>query len=277
MMNLLRRIASMPGLRRVLLRPRVRSAIASLLALRFLKACALTTTPLRFAIAELVTSRGRVRSWSLRDGGTVTLMHRRDLEAFHELMVAGEYEPPTSLESRLASPGCILDIGGNIGMFAHWAHRRWPEATITSFEPDPENLSVFRAGLSDGDPIEVIEAAAMTRSGHATLTSGSGAGRQVSFVEQAVPGSLPAVDIYDHLVDADFVKMDIEGGEWPILADARLAGLSHIVWVIEFHRVGAPSLPAHDAASALFRHAGFEVGHLSLNHWGHGTLWAWKD
>lgn len=277
-MNLLRLIASLPGIRRILLRPSVRRPVASLLALRFLKAARLTETPLRFALAELVTSRGHVRSWPLRAGGTVTLMHRRDLETFHELMVAGEYEPPRSLRGRMANPGRILDIGGNVGMFAHWAHRRWPEATITSFEPDPENLSVFRAGLSDMDArIEIVEAAAMTRSGHAILASGSGAGRRVEFSEHPVPGSMPAVDIFEHLGGVDFVKMDIEGGEWPILADPRLAELRHVTWVIEFHRVGAPALPAHDAARHLFQAAGFQVGHEHLNHWGHGTLWAWKD
>lgn len=277
MMNLLRRIASLPFLRRLVLHPAVRRRIASLLALRFLKAAVLTESPVRFVVAELVTSRGTIRSWPLRAGGAVTLMHRRDLEAFHELMVAGEYEPPGPLADRLAQPRRILDVGGNIGMFAQWAHRRWPTAHITSFEPDPDNLVVFRAGLEPDAPIELIEAAAMTRSGHAVLAAGSGAGRQVDFSDRPQPGSMPAVDIFQHLAQADLVKMDIEGGEWPILADPRLADLSRVTWVIEFHRVGAPTLPAVSAARDLFEAAGFQVGHESVNHWGHGTLWAWKD
>ena len=47
--------------------------------------------------------------------------------------------------------------------------------------------------------------------------------------------------------------------------------------MIEFHRAGAPSLPAHEAARNLFEAAGYTVGHQVLNYWGHGTLWAWKD
>lgn len=277
MMNLLRRIATLPGVRHVLLRPTVRRRVASVLALRFLRAALLTSKPLRFVIADLVTSRGQVRTWPLKAGGDVTLMHRRDLEAFHELMVAGEYEPPAELAGRLAGASRILDIGGNIGMFAHWARLRWPTASITSFEPAPENLAVFRAGLRTDDPIQLVEAAAMTGSGHAVLASGSGAGRRVAFSEHPVPGSLPAVDIYEHLNGADLIKMDIEGGEWPILADPRLAALEATTWVIEFHRAGAPSLPAYDAARNLFEAAGYTVGHQKLNYWGHGTLWAWKD
>lgn len=277
MMNLLRRIATLPGIRHVLLQPTTRRRIAAVLALRFLRAALLTTSPARFVVADLVTSRGQVRTWPLRTGGTVTLMHRRDLEAFHELMVAGEYEPPSELAGRLTRAERILDIGGNIGMFAHWARRRWPAAAITSFEPDPENLAVFRAGLHDDDAIELVEAAAATQSGHAVLAAGYGAGRRVAFSEHPVAGSIPAVDIFDHLTDADFVKMDIEGGEWPILADPRLADLGAMTWVIEFHRAGAPSLPANEAARHLFEAAGFTVGHEELNYWGHGTLWAWKD
>lgn len=277
MMNLLRRIASLPFVSRIVLHPTVRRRIAALLALRFLRAAVLTQAPLRFVVAELVSSRGKIRSWPLRAGGTVTLMHRRDLEAFHELMVAGEYEPPARLLNRLAQPSRILDVGGNIGMFAQWAHHRWPTAHITSFEPDPDNLVVFRAALRSDLPVELVEAAAMTRSGHAVLTAGSGAGRQVDFAEHPMPGSMPAVDIYEYLEGADLVKMDIEGGEWPILADPRLADLRQVTWVIEFHRVGAPTLPAVDAARGLFEAAGFQVGHASVNYWGHGTLWAWKD
>ena len=150
MMNLLRRIASLPGLRQVLLQPRVRRTIASVLALRFLRAALLTTTPVRFAVADLATSRGRIRSWPLRDGGTVTLMHRRDLEAFHELMVAGEYEPPAELRARLAAPATILDLGGNIGMFAHWAHDRCALHSLrsTASPPDPFARPAMRSRIS---------------------------------------------------------------------------------------------------------------------------------
>ena len=44
MMNLLRRIATLPGIRHVLLRPTTRRRVASVLALRFLRAALLTTS-----------------------------------------------------------------------------------------------------------------------------------------------------------------------------------------------------------------------------------------
>ena len=81
MMNLLRRIATLPGIRHVLLQPTTRRRVASVLALRFLRAALLTASPVRFVVAELVTSRGHVRTWPLRTGGIVTLMHRRAVAA----------------------------------------------------------------------------------------------------------------------------------------------------------------------------------------------------
>ena len=97
----------------------------------------------------------------------------------------------------------------------------------------------------------------------------------MAFTEHPVAGSIPAVDIFDHLADADFVKMDIEGGEWPILADPRLADLG-ATWVIEFHRAGRPRcLPTRRPGTSSRPRA--TVGHQVFNYWGHGTLWAWKD
>lgn len=57
MMNLLRRFASLPAVRAVLLRPRVRSALASVLALRFLRAAGLTTSPIAFVYHDLIGAR----------------------------------------------------------------------------------------------------------------------------------------------------------------------------------------------------------------------------
>lgn len=209
------------------------------------------------------------------------MVHRRDTEAFCELWVAGEYEPPTELRDRLSGIRTILDVGGNIGMFANWAIDRWPKAHVISIEPDPENTAVFRQWLVETrPPVQLVEACATTGAATMRHIGGAGAGSQFSVDCGPVdsgPGVVPGVDIFEYLDNADLVKMDIEGGEWPILADSRLARLSQIALVMEYHRVGAPSLPPFDAAKALLTTAGFTVGHHRPNHWGHGVLWAWKD
>jgi hypothetical protein len=75
----------------------------------------------------------------------------------------------------------------------------------------------------------------------------------------------------------DLVKMDIEGGEWPILTDARLARLPTRVVVMEWHEHRCPHPSPRAYACDLLGGAGFvrqwhEPGRFASN----GLLWAWR-
>ncbi len=299
-MNRLRRVATRSPLSGVLLRPKVRKTLAGILATRFLIAARQTTEPGRFLADELAgrassarrTGRradlradlradSRVpRTYTLRSNGRqLPVRLPADLEAFYELFDRAEYAPPEPLETRLAADRVhrILDIGANCGMFAVWAADRWPKATITAFEPDPDSVAALRHTLAVSQaPIEIVAAAAATSPGTMRFTTGWGGGSHTA--REGEDGiDVPTVDIFEHLRRADLAKIDIEGGEWPILADPRLASLHNLTIVMEYHRNGAPRLPAAEAASEALTLAGFTVGHIRPNEWGHGVLWAWKD
>ena len=282
MMNLLRRVASLPGVREALLRPVVRRRIAAVLGLRFLTAALVVERPFTLLINELVRARGQVRTYTVRSTGVpVAMQHGRDVETLHELFRGGEYEPPSELADRLGPDQVkkVLDLGANVGMFSAWASGRWPEASIRAYEPIEENASVYRTWAAKaGANVELVQAAAGVAPGSATFLVGRGAGDV-----RVTPGSIQGdtvetevVDVLPEILEADFLKIDIEGGEWPIFADPRLADATDLVIAMEYHRVGAPSLPARDAAVNLLRAAGFSTGHGVANYWGHGTLWAWK-
>ena len=276
-MNLLRRIASLPLLRSVLLHPRVRRVLAGLLSVRFLSAAFVTTHPVRL-LAREAFRRGRVESYRLRGSGMpVSLQHGRDLEALFEIFVRGEYDPPASLAGRLAAPDVVLDIGANVGMFSAWAAARWPEARITAYEPAPENVRVYRDWAARAAvQTDLVEACAMTQDGPVGFVEGRGGGDHLATADQQPDLTVAGVDVFPDLATAAFVKLDIEGGEWSILSDERLGDLQDLVIVMEYHRNLAPRLPAYDAARSLLEDAGFEVSHHRPNHWGHGTLWACK-
>lgn len=280
-MNLLRRLASLPGIRVLLLHPAVRSRIAAVLALRYALAARRTTTPLRLLLNEYLLRRGRVETYRIRSTGVaVAMQHGRDLEALFELFERGEYEPPAELAGRLtaATVHSILDVGANVGMFSAWATGRWPEARITAFEPSHESIPVFLTWAATGTRATLIEAAAGPAEGGIRFREGLGSGsRQATDTETRSSVVVPVVDVFPHLSRCDLVKIDIEGGEWAILADPRLADLHDLTLVLEYHRSRAPSLPAEEAARSLLEGAGFMVGFPTPNHWGHGTLWAWKD
>jgi FkbM family methyltransferase len=279
--NLLRRLASMPGLRVVLLHPAVRGRIAAVLALRFAVAARRTTTPVRLLLNEYLLRRGQTESYRIRSTGVaVGMQHGRDLEALFELFERGDYEPPAAIAGRLAPAKVhrILDVGANVGMFSAWATGRWPDAEITAFEPSGESIPIYRTWAATGTRATLIEAGAGPAEGTMEFREGLGAGsRQAAAGDTGLSVIVPVVDVLPHLSDCDFAKIDIEGGEWAILADDRLADLHGLTLVMEYHRYRAPSLPAVDAARTLLERAGFTVGFEARNHWGHGTLWAWKD
>ena len=277
-MNLLRRTASLPGVRVVLLRPGVRRVLASVLALRFLVAARVTTQPLRVLAGEAF-SRGQIRTYRLRASGVpVAMQHGRDMEALFELFTRGEYEPPPALRDRLSADAVhtVLDVGANVGMFSAWARGRWPGALIVAVEPAPENIAVLVEQTRHDGRTEVVEAAIAVAEGETGFVEGWGGGSHVPTATEHATTTVRTTDWYPLFLEADFVKMDIEGGEWPVLGDPRLRELQRLTLVIEYHRVGAPSLPASAAARRLLEDAGFEVGFETPNYWGHGTLWAWK-
>ncbi|MDO4918769.1 FkbM family methyltransferase [Kocuria sp.] len=287
LMNALRRVADLPGIRAVVLRPGVRRRIARVLAARFLVGAWCTTTPWTVLRREFLDA-GTTHLYVLRRTGLpIALQHGRDMEALFEVFVRGEYEPPSELRARLTNPSVVLDIGANIGAFSAWARGRWPQADIVAVEPVAENARVYRAWATTAqDTLRLIEAAAGTEPGHAVFVQGMGGGDRRASPDdmqgdQQTVGTgfvtVPVVDILPVMADADVIKMDIEGGEWPILADPRLADLRSVTLVMEYHRHGAPFLPAADAARQLLTRAGFRTGFARPNHWGHGILWAWKD
>ncbi len=72
------------------------------------------------------------------------------------------------------------------------------------------------------------------------------------------------------------MKMDIEGSEWEVLADARIESMRARVVVLEYHPVyTTASDPAADVTRSLAA-AGYEVGAADRSH-DAGVIWAWRD
>lgn len=276
-MNQIRRVGDLPGVREVALRPPVRRALSGALRLRYIPAAWQITQPLTLLRRE-ITDRGSMHQYTLRRSGMpVWARQGHCLEGFNELFRNGEYEPPTELLGRFdRDPLRILDIGGHTGMLSAWLLTRWPRAQITAFEPDPEGTPVYKAWAeSVPNPPTLIEAAASNKAGTIHFHSGLGGGSHLSEDESDI--EVPMVDIFDYLPNADFVKIDIEGGEWPILTDPRMADLHDLTLVMEYHRHMAPYWPPRDAAKEYLEKAGFTTGFEKPNYWGHGVLWAWKN
>jgi len=206
-----------------------------------------------------------------------------DVGVFHEIFHAGIYEPPPEVQARLDAlgrPPRVVDAGGNVGLFGSWLLARRPGAQLTSYEPEPGNAAVLEACAARNAALgdwTVVAAAVGTCDGTAGFAGGMGA---MSRLCDDGPLEVAAVDLLPRLAGADLLKLDTEGGEWPVLADRRLAGAGPPVLVLEHHPAGAPAgeEPAA-AARRLVAAAGYEHVHVVPDPRtdGVGMLWAWRS
>ena len=263
-------------------RRRTSAAVRRTRAGRTLSQAREARSPLGYLGAALRAS-GAPRAHGLRGGGTVLLRHGTvDVVTFDEVFCAHVYEPPEPVEAVLAAlgrPPRVADLGANVGVFAAWASQRWPGAAITAVEPDPANVEVLERCAAANAPTgrwDVVVAAAGAREGTARFAGGLGAESHLAAAgEQGT--MVPVVDAFDVLAEADLLKLDVEGGEWEILADRRLAGTALRAVVLEHHGRHCPTRTPRRTATDLLERAGFTVRAVGAGEPAVGLLWAWRD
>ena len=265
-----RAIDRSPGLRQLHWEPRYRRWYFPV------RSAALVRPSLRFLANELLRRSG-TRRYRLRESGLPVVVRHplNDMWILDEIYVQRVYEPPSEVLERVAELGRtprILDLGGHAGLFALFALGRFPGASVTSLEPNPENAAVLdaarRAGGVNGR-WELVRAAAGTAEGTATISGPS----FLSTLGSNGGGTRVQVrDAFDLLGDADVAKIDIEGGEWPILEDERLARVGVRAVVFELHGDDE----ARARAQERLRAAGFETGPLFDERPDTACVWGWR-
>jgi FkbM family methyltransferase len=266
----LRRLARATGLQRVLEHPRVEPLVALLLRAATVRGSA------RFVGRELARRR-TAATYRLRAGDVrVVVRHATpDVITLGEVFDKPDYAPPDEVRALLGDAPRILDLGANIGLFGAYALLQWPRATVTGFEPDPGNAAIHRATLGAngfGERWTLVEAAGATADGTLRFAAGDFA---TSHVAESGGIEVAARDVVPQVRAADLVKLDIEGGEWPILLDARLDAGGPKALVLEYHPEGAPGPPRESVERRLA-----ELGYATAPIWhrpdGYGMLWGWR-
>jgi FkbM family methyltransferase len=206
-----------------------------------------------------------------------------DINSLEQIFRLDHYEMPPEIRRTLESvraPLRVVDLGANVGLFAAYIRKRFPGAAITVFEPDPSNLYVLRRSAEhDPRPWEVVAACADVRDGEVLFSAGRFTNSRVERNGNPEGRTVRAVDVFRYLVAADLVKIDIEGSEWPILADPRFAELSARVVALEYHAHLCPTEEPRELAHELLRNAGFEAREREDfdSPPGHGMIWAWRE
>ena len=265
---------------------------ASLQLARRLKATARralrTAAPVRFTLREL-GGRNVVGVYAVRGsaGTRVAMRHGTpDILTFDQIFCQAHHAEPAPALAAIAALGApprVLDLGGNIGLYAAWAAAHWPGARITTVEPDEGNLTVLRrVSAANGGSWRVIAAAAGASTGELRFRGGN-----FAVSRAAVPGdddvnvvTVPRIDALELAAGHDVLKLDIEGGEWEILADPRLAKLPVVALTLEYHRHLCPDDDTHACAERLVRAGGFALQRMEHIHGApadEGVLWAWRD
>jgi FkbM family methyltransferase len=265
------------ALQALLRHPRVEPRVAALLRSRAVR------ESMSFAPREL-SGRHSAHVYHVRDSGLrVLIVHgTSDAHALDQAFYEHAHEPPAGALSALANierPLRALDLGANVGLWGLWLHGRFSVGHVLGLEPDPQNverhLRQIELNALDG-AWEVSEAAAVTADGPVSFTIGQATNGRVTDAADAGAASVPGRDTFALLEDIDLLKIDIEGGEWAILADPRFERLEVPVVMLEYHAHGAPSSdPASDARAALER-AGYSTETMTETAKGFGVVWGCK-
>ena len=269
----LQRLARTRPAQVVLGRPRVERFVAT-----FLEALTVCESA-RFVGRELSSRRGVYRYRLRSSARPIHVRHNTgDRVVLHEVFYDGHYDMPDAVWAYLAKLGRaaeIVDLGANIGLFGVVMLDRLPGSRITGFEPDRSNADVHRRTIEANGASghwRLVEAAASNEDGRVSFLSGEFARSRID------PGSgadeVEAVDVFPYLERADFAKIDIEGGEWPILQDDRFRTLQTPALVLEYHDDLSPGDPRELSVQALTA-AGYRT-ELSWNSPAQGMVWAWK-
>lgn len=237
---------------------------------------------MRFVVGEI---RGGTRTYRLAANRNCRVVLRH---GSHDAWVLDEihrppraYEPPPAVADVLQDiaarrPLRVLDLGANVGLFTVYVLSEYPEAAVTSYEPEPDNARVLArcAERNASADIEVVQACAMTATGTVKITPG---GSAHACVGDATGVDVAGVDVLPLLAGYDFIKMDIEGSEWPILHDERWPHIMREVmaFVLEWHERGCSENRPGEAALAAVKAAGFSVAASDLDS-SHGVIWGWR-
>lgn len=214
----------------------------------------------RAAFRRICRANGIQLSFGLQRGGLGVL--REVFAARHYADYFPFYEPAV-----------IVDVGAHYGYFSIFASlNAGPEATIIAVEPSQHNFNILRRNIRDSrvENVYPIRAAISDQSGEAELYLGRHENHSL-FREGDGPVETEKVraitlDTLLHeqgLEEVDFLKLDCEGAEYPILLEAGASLLDRIETIsIEFHDLKRQEYTGLALARHLKAH-GFEIARFA--------------
>lgn len=166
-----------------------------------------------------------------------------DLYTFANLF---EDYPVREIERALSEVELVVDLGSNVGAFSclvrNLCRKHRLDLPLVAVEPNLANIEFLR-GQPFASELLLRHAAVGPQDGVARLVRGhNSVSDHVDFSGQADGREIPVVALKSLCDRPALVKMDIEGGEWPILEGGLPETVRHLV--LEWH-------PPDDARRSL--------------------------
>lgn len=200
----------------------------------------------------------RLRSLVSTDYGVAT-------DVFHKRC----YDSPRALG---VTPRAIVDLGANVGYsILHWLHT-WPASHVVAFEPHPAHIAAIKENLAINGLLSHVDLRAVAVGTHGGTVRLSDRGSSSSIVSTGDGFSVPLVDLYESVTPpVDILKVDIEGAEYELLDDPRLAQLAPRAIVIEWHGEGG-----FERIRPRLVQLGYSVIKTADGPYQTGLLWAYR-
>ena len=135
----------------------------------------------------------------------------------------------------------LFDVGAHYGWYARLFAAKAPAARIYAFESNPRTFDVLRVNAAENGRITCVGAGVGGSTGRGTVwqAASSDLSSTTRAVGQGVAIEMVSLDDFcerEGIVDVDFVKCDVEGGELDVLRGARriLEGERPPIWMLEF-------------------------------------------
>ena len=166
----------------------------------------------------------------------------------------------------------IIDIGAMIGSFTLWAHEKWPDAIIYSYEPDPKSFAFLKKNISTCTNLKNInffnfavwsdESEVLFQQFEKTPSCNS----MIIFDPPYALGTSTKIKIKTESISKiikkfdkiDFLKIDCEGSEYGILYSLKKNELQKIKYIaLEYHEFETNKKYTANKLSNFLRKNGF--------------------
>jgi FkbM family methyltransferase len=236
-----------------------------------------------YYVYKFLTSRKDPFTFHCRGGMKITVPARM-MQTYKECFFDQTYLkgfPAGVIKNNLSST--VIDVGANVGYFSLFMLSNNRNAQILAFEPMPMNYQLLKKYRDENSHLNFIpvnkavsqrnETITLSYDARDSYTTSAGIFNGDKELDRMEVSATTLADIIDNykLDKIDFLKLDCEGSEYPIVYNAPASILQKIsAMAIETHP-GKAERENKDSLASYLRQHGFEIRtHRDI-------IWGWRD